>query len=451
MEIRYRPKLRNNPTEKCLVPILANVIIPGMKHGPSISTGIKIPLGDWNYSSESIKISKETKNQRDVFIQVQHNLNRLGEFSEGKSIDEVKAWVQSAIKAAKEGKVTPIVSIKEEQENFLYWFVNYKDYKFKYGYGKAIRKPLKESTRQKYLYFKKFIEAFEDEHGKIKISKLDEKFQSKYCDFVKKKYPTSWNSRDDMRKMYSQTLKHIREEGYGLLISKRAERFIVFLKDDFEYDPKEVEKIALKPQEVKWLMDLDLDDDAQRRTRDIYILNLELGQSIETLLRINPKNSEKYNGGIMYTGVREKNGKIVTPVAVEERNIKSFYKHFPWHKPVKTTNQVNSESTKQRRLLKEVARKAGLNRIIYTRKKRGKKHSIIKECKLYEVIEFHSGRRYANSEYSSIYDSLDTVQTFGWDKGSAVQEESYMLPKASIDNAKSRINKLKKQGSIIPK
>lgn len=450
MEIKYRPKLRNKPTEKCLVPILANVIVPGLKHAQSISTGIKIPLGEWSYSSESVKISKEYKIERQKFIQVQNNLSTISEFSVGKSTDEVKAWVQEAIKAAKRGEDTPLVITEEQHKDFLYWFKSYMHYKFKYGYGKSVRKPLKESTRSKYTRYEACIKDYESRHGKIKITELDEKFQNKYCDFFKTKFPTSWNSRDDMRKKYSETLNHIREEGYGSLISKRAERYVIFLKDDFEHDPSEVEKIALNSEEIKRLMDVDLDNDEQRRARDIYLLNLELGQSIETLLRIDPKNSEKYNGGLMYTGVREKNGKVVTPVAVLERNVKNFYKYFPWDKPVKTTRQVNSEATKQRTLLKQVARKAKLNRILRTRKKNGSKPSTIQDVKLYTVIEFHSCRRYASSEYSSIYDSIDTIQTFGWDKGFGVQEESYMLPKASADNARSRIDKLKQHGSILP-
>lgn len=95
------------------MPILANVIVPGLKHAPSISTGIKIPLGEWSYSSESVKISKEYKIERQKFIQVQNNLSTISEFSVGKSTDEVKAWVQEAIKAAKRGEDTPLVITEE--------------------------------------------------------------------------------------------------------------------------------------------------------------------------------------------------------------------------------------------------------------------------------------------------------------------------------------------------
>ena len=452
MEIKFRPKRRNSPTEECLVPILANIIIPGMKHGPSISTGIKIPLGEWSYSSESIKISKEYKIERQKFIQVQNNMSTISEFSVGKSTDKVKEWVRSAIKAGKEGKSAPEVPTTKEEESFLYWYREYKHYKFTMGYGKRDKKPLKPSTKKKYNWTENCFIEFEQQHGQIKVSGLNETWQKKYRDWISLKYPSSHESRNNVSKKYSETLDFIRKRGKGSLLPQDPDDWMYFNAGDIvNVDFDKIEDIAPTPYELKQLMDVDLDDVALRRARDLYLLNIEIGQRIETLLRINPKNSIEIDGGIVYTGIPAKtNGKKVNPVIIEEVNINSFKNYFPWHNSVEDKN-VDSEATILRRLLKTVAKKAGLNRKLTTRKMNGKRTSTIETVELHQVLDFKSCRKYAITEYSSIYDGLEMKQTVGHEKGSQVQQTHYVLPKAVRDNAESMIKKRRAHGSILPK
>ena len=451
MEIKFRPKLRNKPTEKCLVPILANVIIPGIKHGPSISTGIKIPLEEWSYSSENIKISKENKIQRQKFIQVQNNLSSIGEISERKSSDEIKVWVQSAIRAALKGETTPEVQTSEKEEYFLYWFRKYMNYKFTVGFGKRKKQPLKLKTKGRYTWAEKRFIEFEKDHSPIKLSELNEDWQKKYRVWISMKYPTSFETRNNLSKKYSETLEHIRKKGKGILLPKDPDDWMYFNAGDITVDFDKLDAIAPTPSELKLLMDVDLDNVAQQRARDLYLLNIEIGQRIETLLRIDPKNSTEINGALAYTGIPAKtNGKKVTPVIVEEINIKSFNNYFPWQNSIKDKD-VDSEATILRGLLKQVARKAGLNRKLYTRKLNGKKTSTIETVELHKVLDFKSCRKYAITEYSAIYDGLEMKQTVGHEKGSHVQQTHYLLPKAARDNAESMIKKRLAHGSILPK
>lgn len=450
MKIKYRPKLRNQPTENCLVPILAYLIIPGLKNSPNISTGIKIPLGKWSYSTDSIEISKETKIQREDFQRVTNNLSTINEFSVGKSTDEIKAWVKSAIKAAKNGKLAPDGPTLKGEDSFLYWYRQYMEYKFTVGFGKRNKKPLKPKTKTRYTWAEERFVEFEKEHGQIKVSELNKAWQKKYRSWISHKYPTSFVTRNNLSKKYAETLDYIRKRGKGNLLPPDPEDWMFFNAGDVAIDFDDIEDIAPTPSELKQLMEVDLDNVAQRRARDLYLLNIEIGQRIETLLRIDPKNSTEIDGAITYTGVPAKTkGKKVNPVIVEEINIKSFNNYFPWHNSVKDKD-VDSEATILRGLLKQVAKKAGLNRKLTTRKMNGKNLSTIETVELHEVLDFKSCRKYAITEYSAIYDGLEMKQTVGHEKGSQVQQTHYLLPKAVRDNAESMIKKRRAHGSILP-
>ncbi|MEN8768364.1 MAG: hypothetical protein ABF269_02520, partial [Candidatus Arcticimaribacter sp.] len=97
-----------------------------------------------------------------------------------------------------------------------------------------------------------------------------------------------------------------------------------------------------------------------------------------------------------------------------------------------------------------VAKLAGLDRELFTRKINGKKPYSINTFKLYEVLDFKSCRKFAITEYNVIYSKQEMKQTVGHEKGSPVQEKNYILPKAASDNAKSMIKKRRDHGSLFP-
>ena len=453
MEIKYRPKLRNKPTEKCLVPILANITIPGIKHGPSISTGIKIPLEHWSYSAENMK-KKADKQKRADFNIICSYLQSIKSYlgNEEKTSEEIKLWVQQTIKAAKSGLPIPEVVTKKEEDSLIYWFRKYKDYKFTVGHGKRSKKPLSPKTKKAYEWAEKKLIEFQTTNGTIKLKDFkDEQWIKKYRDWVSEKYPTSFVTRNKVSKKICETFSFIRDEGFGSLIPIRADESIFFHKGDLRVSIEAVEDIAPTREELRLLINVKLKNFSMERARDIYLLNIEMGQRIETVLRINPNTSKEIDGAIAYTGVPSKTGeKEVTPVIVEERNIKAFYKYFPWDKPVKEEKQVDSQATILRNNLKAVAKLAGLDREIITRKMNGKKPSTIDTFKLYEVLDFKSCRKFAITEYNAIYSKQEMKQTVGHEKGSPVQEKNYILPKAASDNAKSMIKKRRDHGSLFP-
>ncbi|MEN8768552.1 MAG: hypothetical protein ABF261_05790 [Candidatus Arcticimaribacter sp.] len=82
-----------------------------------------------------------------------------------------------------------------------------------------------------------------------------------------------------------------------------------------EVSKEAVEDIAPTLEKLSILINVELGNFLMERARDIYLLNIEMDQRIETLLRINPKTSKEIDGAIVYNKVPSKTGeKEVTPV-----------------------------------------------------------------------------------------------------------------------------------------
>ena len=163
------------------------------------------------------------------------------------------------------------------------------------------------------------------------------------------------------------------------------------VKDKRTQEERRNNGIALTPEEIGRLRDIDLNDNSRLiPARDMFLLQCWCGCRVEDLpLLLDSKHISRENDGNYYSTFKtqKKGVTSITPLTSLYPGAWDLVKMYADKCPFVS----NSDLTKYNRQLKDLAKLAGLDRkIIYTGQK-GKDKTTEKFC-LYDVISSHDGR-----------------------------------------------------------
>ena len=336
-----------------------------------LSLGIKIPVPYWDFKRNEVKsnysdyltlnnlIESKSKLLRDEFL----NLSLLNPDLSLKELKDVFENKQNE----EDGK------LKDDFNSLIILFDLYIDY---------LNKSKSKNTFKTTNTIKEHIKKM-NKIERLSISKINKHFPNKFLQYC--------IDNNISNNYYINMLKRIKTIlNWGF--ENEFHSFTDYMKispKNFIVSPDEIEVFSLSIDELKSIIDLELNEKYLERARDLFVFACLTGQRYIDYKENLTKNS--IDGE--FWRLRQKKTNTITNIPLNDLAL-SILKKYNYELPVISNQKINE-------YLKEIGKRADLNRLFTITRKSGNNKT--KETKpKYEILSFHDARR----TFISISDEL---------------------------------------------
>lgn len=227
-------------------------------------------------------------------------------------------------------------------------------------------------------------------------------------------------------------------------------------KDNRSKEEKQSKAEPLTEEELETLWKYEKLTERETEARDIFVAQCLCGQRISDLPKVlSPDYPIEHNDNVEYITFHtiKTNETAVIPLLPKLKEIREKYtngfKHWKLEyieDEEKQKTRVNRQNNKLNNVIKRVAEKAGINRVVsYTEQKGGRKET--KTAPLHELIHTHTARHTFVSIMARMGVSKDTIKIVTAHTNDAIIDRVYLHVTAE-DKGRTLINTLRSNSSL---
>jgi len=341
---------------------------------------IKSPIG------ASAKIKKEIQDKNNFLIELQGNLdslksnltNLLNNRKKNEQIDS--RWLNDVI-----NPTSTLIELPNELSKYFSKFIEFK------------KSSLKPSTIKKLGSIKNRVVRYEESRGRVYIHNVDTKFSKLFqlwCD----EEGYDHNTKLKTLKVIKTVCNHASEN--GLSISSQLGTITKGLRY------KKAEHIHLNFDELKQIIDTDVDNERLSIAKDWLIISCYTAQRVSDFLRFT-KNKVITLEGMDFLDISQKKTEEPVLIPLSQEVTKILEKRNGDFPPIFSQN-IESNKAIYNKLIKNVCRLSGINEIVAAKlKNKETKRYEIRNTPKYNAVSTHIGRRsFATNYYGKINSAL---------------------------------------------
>ncbi len=244
---------------------------------------------------------------------------------------------------------------------------------------------LKENTIRNYKGLKRIILEFEEFRGSpLLLTEISESFVEAFTSYMINDRSYSINYTSNTLKFLKSICNHARKKGH------KVHHFAQFISC-FNQNEKDRYLQIITPNEIQLIKNATELTPRERTARAWMLIGLYIGQRVSDLLTLTPENIRRSpNGGVYVDINQQKSSRFVTIGVVDPDVVFLLTENFP---KSLYAHQFNY-------LIKEVAKKAGINQVVMGYKlSSAPKRKILGEYYKWELLAAHDLRRSFATNY----------------------------------------------------